>query len=66
MNEEIHALKERINDLENQVDSIRTLTAETLQLISNHFSTELEKVMIAYREELKLIVKDLISDQRQQ
>ncbi|OMD03460.1 hypothetical protein MKX34_17300 [Paenibacillus sp. FSL R5-0636] len=58
-------LEKRISELEDEVTKLKLDIKETLQLISSHFSSELDRVMNDYRDELNNIAIKAIRDYKQ-
>jgi hypothetical protein len=62
----VEELTRRVSDLENENIKLRSEVTRAIGFISNHFSTELQKVMDDYRESLKAEVIKLINSYKQQ
>ncbi|MGF7049139.1 ABC-type Zn uptake system ZnuABC Zn-binding protein ZnuA [Paenibacillus sp. DS2015] len=65
MNETVQLLEERVEKLENEVSALKKETRDTLEIITNKFSSELEKIMDDYRAELNKIAIQSIGSYKQ-
>ncbi|NJJ37843.1 hypothetical protein [Paenibacillus apii] len=61
----IETLEKRVFELENEVDKLKHEIKETLNLIANHFSTELDRVMEEYKKEIEKIALKVVDSHKQ-